>query len=174
MMSADQRWSKLFLFSVGIAIGTGFCMQWIANDFWIKGEKFTVIGLELFYSKEKIVQIVAGIDSHVKWMLDYHLHFDFVFMAGIFPGAASLCMMAGNRLESHGWKKFFLILASIQLLAWAGDITENLYLLKWLKDPVIGGEFALYRFIVAGKWIIGLLAAFFAVPVLLGRRKKKD
>ena len=174
MRSIDKHWKKLFLFCLGLSIGASFCMKWIEGDFWVKGEKFTIMGLELFYSKEKVIAVIANLDNYARTALNYHLHFDFAFMAGIFPGAASLCMMARNKLMTASWKRFFFVLASFQLVAWAGDITENLYLLKWLKHPVIGDEFALYHFIVTAKWIIALLAVVFAVPVLIAVKRKKD
>ena len=51
----------------------------------------------------------------------------------------------------RGSRKLFFLLAACQMLAWAGDITENLYLLKWLKEPVIGDEFGRYHVIVISE-----------------------
>ena len=168
-----NRWKKLFLFCIGLAMGTAFCMKWMESDLWANGEKFTVIGLELFYSKEKVTAILLSLDSRVKTILTYHLHFDFAFMAGIFPGISALCMMAREKVFSPTGKKLLFIAASIQLLAWAGDITENLYLIKWVKQPEIGSEFGLYHFIVASKWIIALAGFVCSVSVLLLKRKIK-
>src|SRR5436190_18139795 len=174
MRFADAHWKKLFLFSFCLAIGSAFCMKWLETEFWMRNEKFTIIGLELFYSKEKVIDILSNTDNHVKNVLDYHLHSGFAFMAGTFPGAASLCMMARNKLVSVSWRKFFFVLAAAQLLASGGDITENLYLLRWLKQPVIGNEFGTYHLIVAAKWTIGLLAVLCPVPVLLAKLKRKN
>ena len=168
-----NRWKKLLIFCMGLAISATFCMKWMENDFWVKGEKFTIIGLELFYPKEKVIAILSNLDGHVKTILNYHLHFDFAFMAGIFPGIAALCMMGREKVISNRLKKILFVLASIQLLAWAGDITENLYLIKWVNQPAIGNEFALYHFIVAAKWIIALIAFIFSAVVLLLRFKTK-
>ena len=123
MKPNDQRWKKLFLFCLALSIGAGFCMKWIENDFWVKGEKFTIMGLELFYAKEKVIAILSNLDTRAGTALNYHLHFDFAFMAGVYPGAASLCMMARNKLITASWKRFFFVLASFQLAAWAGDST---------------------------------------------------
>lgn len=174
LITGDKQWNKLLFFCVGLSIGVGFCMSWMESDFRVNGEKFTMIGLQLFYSRQRLAQILSGVDDHVRSILDYHLHFDFALMTGIFPGATCLCMIARNKIVSGSWKKFFFTLANCQLLGWAGDITENLYLLKWLERPVTGNEFILYRFIVTSKWIIGLLAPAFAIPVILLRQKKKD
>jgi hypothetical protein len=148
-------------------------MKWMESDLWFNGEKFTIMGLELFYSKEKVMTILAGLDGHVKTILNYHLHFDFAFMAGIFPGIAALCMMAREKITANTLRKLLYVLAAIQLLAWAGDITENLHLLKWVKQPVIGNEFGFYHFVVAAKFIIALTGVLFSVPVLLLRLKMK-
>jgi len=168
-----SRWKKLFIFCIGLSVGTAFCMKWMESDLWVNGKKFTVIGLELFYSKEKVITILSSLDSHVKTILNYHLHFDFAFMTGIFPGISALCMMAREKVFLTPLKKLLFILASIQLLAWAGDITENLYLIKWVKHPVIGNEFILYHFIVSGKWIIALIAFIFSFCVWLFTLKTK-
>lgn len=173
MRPIDKRWKQLFLFCLGLSLGASFCMKWIENDFWVKDEKFSIMGLELFYPKEKVTTILSNLSGQARTALNYHLHFDFAFMAGIFPGAASLCMMARNKMIAASWRKFFFVLAAFQLAGWAGDITENLYLLKWVKQPDIGNEFGFYHFIVASKWIIGLLAVVFAVPVLITRSKKE-
>lgn len=166
-------WKKLFLFGLGLFAGTAFCMKWMESDFLINGEKFTIPGLELFYTKEKVMSLLSGLDGHVKTILSYHLYFDFAFMAGVYPGIAALCMMAREKLSAGVLKKLLLVLATIQLIAWVSDIAENLFLLKWIKHPVIGNEFDSYHFIVIVKWLIALTGVFFSVPVLFLRRKMK-
>ena len=168
-----NRWKKLFIFCMGLSFGAAFCMKWMENDLWVNGEKFTVIGLELFYPKEKVADILSHLDVHVKTILNYHLHFDFAFMAGIFPGISALAMMAREKVFSNGLRKLLFILAAIQLLAWAGDITENLFLIKWVKQPLIGDEFALYHFIVASKWVIAITGFIVALVVSIVRFKTK-
>ena len=59
MRSTDNRWNKLFLFCLGITIASTFIMQWIANDFWLEDEKFSILGLELFYSKKEIINVLT-------------------------------------------------------------------------------------------------------------------
>lgn len=167
-----KRWKKLFLFCLGLSIGTAFCMKWMEPDFEVNGQPFTIMGLELFYSKEKVISILEGLDFRVRTILSYHLYFDFVFMAGIFPGIASLCMLAREKVNALFLRKILFMLAFFQLLGWIGDICENLYLLRWLDKPEIGTEFGLYHFIVAGKWIIALTGVLISVIVLLCKRKK--
>ena len=173
------RWNRLFLFCLGLFIAAAFSMKWIENDLIYNGRKISIFGLELFYPKEKIVQILSGIDDKVRTILSYHLSFDFIFMAGCYPGIVCLCMMAAEKVKSKnpiaiGSEKIMFLLASLQIFAWAFDVIENYYLLKWLKQPIIGNEFGFYHVIVYSKWIIALTGALFALVILassLVRRK---
>src|SRR4051812_22233621 len=105
------RWKHLFIFCVGITLGTTLCMKWIEMDFRINGDRFTMIGLELFYSKQKINLILSHVNDHVATLLNDHLHFDFLSMAGIFPGITALCMMAKEKVSSGGLRNLLFILA---------------------------------------------------------------
>lgn len=162
---------RFFLCCLGLFIGTAFCMKWMENDFLQNGEKFTIIGLEISYSKEKVSSILAGLDDHVRAILRYQLVFDFVFMAAVYPGIAALCLMAKNNLAGSLLKKVLLALAFLQIVAWGFDILENYYLLKWINEPVIGNEFGFYHFVVAAKWIIALSGALPAIPLALRKNR---
>src|SRR5258705_978473 len=140
MKNNFSRWQSLFLFCLGLFIAAAFAMKWMENDILYNSEKISIFGLELFYPKEKIVEILSGINDKVKTILGYHLSFDFIFMAGVYPGISCLCMMAGEK-ERKSLKRILFILAFLQIFGWTFDIVENYYLLKWLKTPVIGGEF---------------------------------
>jgi hypothetical protein len=166
MNDNNKKWKAIFLFCAGITIGTSFCMKWLENDFVSDGHKFTIIGLEIFYSKQQVFDFVTGIDPSVQRLLKFHLTFDFVFMAGIYPGIAALCMRSRNKLRSISWKNFFLLLAILQLFAWTFDIAENIFLLKWLYTPSLISKFLLYHIVVASKWILalaGLISSLFVV-----------
>jgi hypothetical protein len=89
-----------------------------------------------------------------------------VFMAGVYPGIACLCMMAAQKLKSRAFKRILFAFAFLQLFAWAFDIIENYYLLKWLHNPVIGTEFGFYHFVVYSKWIIALAGALIGLSTL--------
>ena len=170
----NNRWKSLFLFCAGIFVGTAFCMKWMEADLWANGEKFTIPGLELFYTKEKMYNIFSGLDTHVRTILRYHLYFDFAFMAGVYPGITSLCMMARQKSASLLRKRLLTILAWFQLLAWSGDVVENYYLLSWIEEPVIGHEFRLYHFIVGSKWVIALSGVLLSIPLILLRKRNKS
>ncbi len=173
MNSSYKRWKHLFLFGAGLFTGTAFCMKWMESDFWVNGERFTIMGLELLYPKEKMAGILNGLDHRVKTILRYHLVFDFAFMAGTYPGITALCMMALQKAVSLSFKKMLAIVAWLQLLAWAFDCIENYYLLSWISRPQIGNEFGFYHFIVAAKWVIALTGIVLSVPVLLRRTRLK-
>jgi hypothetical protein len=111
------------------------------------------------------------LDGQVKTIVRYHLAFDFAFMAGVYPGIATLCLMAREKSVSSILKKVLLVLALLQLVAWGCDVYENLCLLKWIKKPAIGNEFEMYHVVVTAKWIIALSAALLAIPLAIRRKK---
>jgi hypothetical protein len=161
------RWQKLFLFSLGLFIAAAFAMKWMENDLVFNNEKISIFGLELFYPKEKIVEIFSGISDKVKTILRYHLSFDFIFMAGCYPGIACLAMMAFAKTDNKNLKRILFILAFLQIFGWTFDVIENYYLLKWLNNPVIGDEFGFYHTVVYSKWIIALTGVLFTISILV-------
>jgi hypothetical protein len=166
------NWRSLLTISLGIIIGSAFCMKWMESDFLSEGKPFTIIGLELFYTKEKVVQILSGLDEKVKTILGYHLYFDFIFMAGVYPGVASLCIMAAQKLKKSVLKKWLIILGILQMAAWIFDILENYFLIKWLKNPIIESGFTQYHIFVTLKWIIVLTGLIFGVFFMLKKSSK--
>ena len=173
MKSNSSLWSRLFLFCLGLFIAASFAMKWMESDLLYKNEKISIFGLELFYPKEKIIEIFTGMDDKVKTILSYHLSFDFIFMAGCFPGIACLCMMAAEKMSRITIKRLLFILAFLQIIAWLFDIIENYHLLKWLRSPVIGDEFGFYHVVVYSKWIIAVTSALVAISILVGSMFKK-
>jgi hypothetical protein len=150
-------------------------MKWMESDFVYNNEAISIFGLELFYPAEKIEAIFSGIDAKVKTILGYHLSFDFVFMAGAYPGIACLCMMAAEKIKGRNVKRILFAFAFLQLVAWSFDIVENYYLLKWLRTPVIGYGFEFYHIVVYSKWIIALAGVFMALTVIfIAMFKKKN
>jgi hypothetical protein len=148
-------------------------MQWLASDFWLDDERFSILGLELFYSKKEILAVLTQIKQPAKIALNYQLIFDFICMAGFYPGIASLCMLVREKINGKILSNILFALAALQLVAWAFDIVENSYLLKWLSNPEIGGdEFTIYHNVVALKWIIALLGILVACFSLLLKKQK--
>jgi hypothetical protein len=170
MIAENKPWKSLFWVCFGLAAGTAFCMKWMEADLWQHGEKFTIIGLEISYPKEKMITILSGLDDHVKTILRYHLSFDFAFMTGIYPGIAALCMLGRGKASRPGIRKFLFCLALLQMIAWGCDVTENIFLLKWTRDPLIGKEFGTYHFVVYTKWLIALTGAM--TGIMFSARRK--
>lgn len=167
MIFSYKGWRNCFLFSFGLFLGTAFCMKWMEPDFVHQGSLFTIIGLEITYDKARIMELFSQLTDPVRRAVFYHLYFDFAFMAGTYTGIAALCMMARFRVQWPWLKQFLFWLAVLQLLAWICDIRENLYLLSWLKEPIIGKEFRFYHPVVIIKWVLALAGILIAVPALL-------
>lgn len=173
MRTKSIHWNRLLLFCSGIFIASAFAMKWIESDLVFNNKPISIFGLELYYSKEKIIEIFSGIDARIKTILGYHLYFDFIFMAGVYPGIASICMIASEKVNARVLKIILFGLAFLQLTAWCFDIIENYYLLKWLKQPVIGEEFRFYHVVVYTKWAIALTGIFFALGIIILNRFSK-
>src|SRR5258705_14008452 len=109
MKNDFSRWQRLFLFCLGLFIAGAFAMKWMENDLLYNNEKISIFGLELFYPKEKIIEIFSGINDKVKTILGYHLSFDFIFMAGVYSGLLCLCIMSGEK-ERKSFKRIIFIL----------------------------------------------------------------
>ena len=176
MRSFHSRWRGLFLFSLGIAISATFIMQWLATDFWLDDRKFSILGLELFYSKKQVIEVLTQIKQPARIALNYQLIFDFAFMTGIYPAIASLCMLVRENMKNPVYRNLLFALAMVQPVAWAFDITENIFLLAWMDKPEIGDEFGMYHNIVAAKWLIALAGAFcaFILGLVKPGRKKRE
>ena len=172
MVINSKFWQKIFLFSVGLTTGAMFCMKWIESDLMHNGKIFSILGLEISYPKEKVVEIVTGIDEKTRTVLRYHLSFDFVFMAGVFPLIASLNMMARQKQTGRLIRILLLIAAFAQLLAWVLDIIENSFMLKWLHGQPVGTEFGLFHFVVATKWLLAISGLLMGMFFLLKKSKK--
>jgi len=173
MKNDFSRWQRLFFFCLGLFIAGAFAMKWIESDLLYHNEKISIFGLELFYPKEKIVEIFSGVSDKVKTILRYHLSFDFIFMAGCYPGIACLCMMARNKISRKSIKSILFAMAFLQIFGWTFDVVENYYLLKWLKSPMIGDEFIFYHIVVYSKWIIASTGALLAIVILVGSMFKR-
>lgn len=169
-----KNWKTLFLFCLGLFLGTAFCMKWMEKDLLQDNQLFTVIGLEITYPREKVYSILSGLDNSVRTVLNYHLYFDFAFMAGVFPGIAALCMMARFKTGSTVYRKVLLTTAVLQLVAWVCDIIENTFLLSWVSNPEKIQMFEVFHLIVWVKWILALLGAALSIPFLVWNRKQEN
>lgn len=171
MTIKPDSWKKLFLVCLGLFAGTAFCMKWMEGDFVAGGRPFTIIGLEISYPRDQVIEIMQALDARVGTLLRYHLYFDFAFMAGAYPGIAALCMMARAK-TGRAWQRRLLLLAALgQIAAALLDIIENCYLLRWMEEPVSANEFRLYHLVVYFKWGLAITAFILSLYFLLRKRK---
>jgi hypothetical protein len=172
MVLSQKQWRNIFLFCLGLFLGTAFCMKWLETRFYFRGELFTIIGLEISYTADEVMRILWQSEPAIQTLLKAHLYFDFVFMAGAYGGIASLCMMARYKVVKPLIRTALLILAWLQLVAWGCDIRENLFLLDWMQHKkYIGTNYDVYHFYVIIKWVLAISGACISIPVLLWRRK---
>lgn len=167
-----SAWKRIFLFCLGLLIGTAFCMKWMEGDLVSAGKPFTIIGLEIVYPKDQLAAILAGLDDRVKTILQYHLHFDYLFMVAVYPGIFTLCQIGRHKTASPLFRNILFALAILQSAAWGCDLYENKCLLNWIKDPAIGDNFGLYHLEVTVKWVIALTGA--AVGIFAAVRKSTN
>jgi len=80
--------------------------------------------------------------------------------------------MAGKKIAGTAMAKVLMLLAILQLLAWACDIYENLCLLKWISNSSAVDDLLVYHSLVATKWIIALTGALVAIPIVLRKSRK--
>ena len=164
-MTGRLVWKNLLFFSLGLTLGASLCMKLVESDF----EGFSILGLELGYSRDKITSIFQNMNNHQADLLRFNLWFDFAFMAGIYLLIASLCMLARYRARVR-MRVVLLTLAILQIAALICDVTENLFLLRWSYGAQVPG-LGTYHFFVWAKWILALTGILFALPVLLRKRK---
>jgi hypothetical protein len=173
MQSPYQRWFKLFLFCAGTAIASSFILQWLANDFTMDGKRFSILDLELFYPKFQLTTVLKKMDDTARIALNYHSIFDFVFMTGIYPGIAAFCMMTRERLGKKILREILFALAMLQPVAWAFDVTENVYLMNWVAAREPGDDLGVFHNIVAAKWLIGILGFLVALVLFVVRKRTR-
>ena len=171
MISNTKRWKYLLWFCIGLALASGFCMKWLEPGFTVDGKLFTILELEFHTDIVHVDGLFRHMDPFVREMVHQHLVYDYAFMAGVYPGIAALCMLAADRFSSRGWKNVFFILAIFQLFAWGFDIAENYYLDKWLHAGKVSYQFRFFHLIVYSKWILALVGFFFAIAVIIFKRK---
>jgi len=142
------------------------------SEFISNGKLFTIIDLELNLDRRALINLLSSLDDKTKTIVGYHLHFDFLFMAGVFPGLACLCMMAreitGNKLV----QSLLLLFGFLQFFAWGFDIYENLNLIKWLNAPATVDGIDLFHLLVRLKFLFAFVALLVSLVTFLFFRKK--
>ncbi len=166
----NERSLHLSWFFAGLALASAVCMKLLEPEFARHEPPFTIIGLELNFKADQLAELFASLQQPTAALLRYHLYFDFVFMAAVYPFIGLMCLRAACRFQGS-WKSFFWILASFQLLALLCDVIENACLLLWMKPEHVINGFTLYRIVVVCKWFLALAGFLTALPVLLRRKR---
>jgi hypothetical protein len=128
--------------------------------------------LELYLNKADLGKLLTGLGDKTRTIVGYHLHFDFLFMAGVFPGLACICMMVRERTGNKLMQSLLLLFATLQFFAWGFDIYENLHLIKWLNDPASVDGVDFYHLLVRLKFIFAIGALLAALAAIIFFRKK--
>jgi hypothetical protein len=63
MRSSYLKWKQLWLFCLGIVLASSICMKWLENDFILDTGKFSILGLELFYPKDKLQSVLTDLQT---------------------------------------------------------------------------------------------------------------
>lgn len=172
MITSQKQLNSWLLFFTGILIGTMFCMKMLEPHFVHNGKLFTIIGIEMVYNEGYFISLLSGLESDVLRLLKFHLYADFVFMAGVYPAIAVLCLKARLKHSVPFLRNLLLVLALLQAGAWICDILENLYILRQLNKPVSSGGFGVYHFVVWTKWLLALAGLFTALILMLKRKRE--
>jgi hypothetical protein len=149
-------------------------MKWIESAFINNGKPFSIMDLELYLGKDELQQLLQGLDDKTKTILNYHLHFDFFFMMGVFAGIACICMLTRERLgkEREMMRSMLVVAAALQLVAWSCDIYENTHLIQWLNAPATVNGIEFYHLLVRTKFILALSGIIIAGLAFLISLKK--
>jgi len=163
---------KLFFLCLGLFFASAFCMKWVESEFISNGKPFSIMDLELYLGKEELIKLLTSLDDKAATVVSYHLHFDFAFMAGVFPGIAIICTLVREKVNNKLVSILLLVFAILQFIAWGFDIYENLHLIKWLKKPPSVDGIELYHLLVRLKFIFSFGGVLMALIAFLFFRKK--
>lgn len=124
-------------------------------------KKFSIFRLEFPGSDAQLTRLVELMNDTTKQAVRRHLRVDFLFMIGAYIGIGILCYKTFLLLhDTHPEASYFLLLmAVLQLVAFACDASENILLLKKLNNISSWNEATHERFskIVFYKFMIALL-----------------
>lgn len=167
-----------FCIAVGIALLVNLLMSFVNKKFFLMHvviRKFSILDLEFPASAQELATIVKDIfklpgDLLKKTLkaLKTHLYLDFIFMPALYISIFIFSMNVAMKMIYFG-HKLFGILAWLQLVSWACDIVENIYLLNKLRPdavvskPAIEKGFAILEIVKWGIPLITLVCSFAAI-----------
>ncbi len=161
----------IFLFLLLLTAASSWMMNKIAQNFYLNDNsqsRFTITDLELSENKAVLQQKISKMDTFVKQKVALHLKVDYVFMISCYLGVALICLIASSKTDNATLKSVLMVLGYLQIVAWAFDIIENIFLSKWLYDQDFSINFGLFKTMVRAKFLlavtglaVGLLALIF-------------
>jgi hypothetical protein len=169
-----------FCIAYGIVFITTFIMNRQSTHFYTKDSikrKFSILDLELAATPQEIVNIITGIyklpeeiSKKSLQALRGQLQVDFFFMPAIYGAIFLLCMKISFAMKTWIGVDFFTALAWLQIIAWACDVLENLYLLHKINRQVTltnPSRFKVYQCIELFKWGLSLTGGVCAISSIL-------
>lgn len=154
----------LICFTTGLFLLIGFVMRVQGSRFCtldVVVRKFSIMDLEFPSSPREITNIINGIyglpeEKGTKTLrfLRAQLYTDFLFMPAAYGSIFIACIKVAEKMSSVG-HGLFLVLAWLQVIAWALDVIENIYLLKKTQPNAIPskrGAHKSYQWVVTSKW----------------------
>lgn len=173
----DPGWAY-FCVSFGAMLFIGFIMAMLSKNFFtlhVFVRKFSILDLELPVSALELSTYINGIfklppelSKKSLRALKGHLYLDFIFMPLAYGSLFFVCMRIAVNQEgiSH---VLFAVLAWIQLIPWACDIIENMYLLQKIRPDCKVSKpsvYKAYQIIEVCKWVILLTTIVFTISTL--------
>lgn len=171
----------LFCVAAAVLLLVALAMQFYGGFFMTKDvlvRDFHILDLELASSEMEIDNTLKGIvklepadSSKVIHALKSHLYADFLFMPAAYGIIFIACMKVAWKMPEPG-ATFFSALAWLQIVAFACDILENIYLLG--KISRLNSEykpsflkFPSYQMLEVLKWGLSMLAAVCVLSAFL-------
>ncbi|MDN3579227.1 hypothetical protein [Mucilaginibacter flavus] len=167
-----------FLICLAVLLSATIVMSIQSRGFVTMGQgkkSFSIFDLEFPVSGKALINLITGIDklppaesARSKRALKGQLYVDFIYMPGVYLGIFLLCMKTATKIPNVGGY-IFAVLAWFQLIAWLGDIIENLFLLAKIRNPeeISPGTFKAYQVLELIKWGSALKGFFFSCFALL-------
>lgn len=125
---------------------------------------FSILDLQFPSSENELCMLMSRATPDGRKALRMHLLVDFLFMMGLYPMVAILCLALGEKTGAGQY--FFWLVAALQFCAFLFDILENFYLLSRLANPKARGGFKTYKFYVFAKFILAFMGVAVTLPVI--------
>lgn len=128
---------------------------------------FSILDLQFPSSEAELYTLIRHLPPNARRALKAHLWVDYLFMAGLYPAIALLCLILGTKTGAGQY--FFWLVAALQGFAWLFDAMENAWLLRKLRKPEPGSgkrAFRNYTFCVYAKFILAFLGVSVTLPVI--------